>query len=185
VQLVCARSFEPERECVCVIQLDRLSEVRLCVDENCFVKFSEYRHLITTASKLITAELFLYMLKSIRRQINSHNAGCTACGCCTIGFIVIALVFSLLVLPEFQTISSFQQDSCMMYDCGGGYHSIRSSCYATPYRFNNSFCYRFPTHFVFFSPHLVFVLSPNRLSVQEHASIAAAPGCALGILWPT
>jgi hypothetical protein len=59
------------------------------------------------------------MLKGLRRRLDTNNAGFSACGCCTIGFIVIASVFSSLVLPEYQMINSFQQDSCMMYDCGG------------------------------------------------------------------
>jgi len=59
------------------------------------------------------------MLKTLRRNINNQNAGPIACGCCTIGFIVVMVVFFMLLLPEFQLIQSFQQDSCMMYDCGG------------------------------------------------------------------
>ncbi len=59
------------------------------------------------------------MLQSLRRKISSHNAGFTACSCCTVGAVVIGLVFFFAVVPEFQMINSFQQDSCMMYDCGG------------------------------------------------------------------
>jgi hypothetical protein len=59
------------------------------------------------------------MLKALRRKINSDIAGITACGCCSIGAVIIASVFLVFVAPEYQMINSFQQDSCMMYDCGG------------------------------------------------------------------
>lgn len=61
------------------------------------------------------------------------NAGCSACGCCTIGFVIVAVVFSVLVLPEYQLINSFQQDSCMMYDCGGEQRCIRLFDNRLPY----------------------------------------------------
>jgi hypothetical protein len=59
------------------------------------------------------------MLKSLRRRLDTNTAGFAACSCCTLGFIIIMSVFGSLVLPEYQMINSFQQDSCMMYDCGG------------------------------------------------------------------
>jgi hypothetical protein len=59
------------------------------------------------------------MLKALRKKINSDIAGITACGCCSIGAVIIASVFLVFVVPEYQMINSFQQDSCMMYDCGG------------------------------------------------------------------
>lgn len=60
------------------------------------------------------------MIKSLRRKFNEQNAGCTACSCCSLGAFIVALVFFVLLLPEYQFVSSFLQDSCMMYDCGGG-----------------------------------------------------------------